>query len=235
MHSTGNRNGVPELPQLEPGVTLVEVDDYPTGPIQALVLDHLLLSDTTVQWIDTFDHIQTQSLSRLAPSRRLLERIQVARAFTPFQHYALVEDLVADSSDDSETPIVVAPALDGLYRNPDGNLSTQRASTLLVRAVAKLAGIARRHDVPVVLTRTQDDEFSAPIARAADTVIEVTDTRYGPRFASDDFETLVYPAGNGMVQTTLAFWQRILQARQPVHAAGTDSYEPTVGVSYGAN
>ncbi|ELY73429.1 hypothetical protein C487_17355, partial [Natrinema pallidum DSM 3751] len=136
---------------------------------------------------------------------------------------------------DTESPLVVAPALDGLYRNPDGNLSTKQASTLPVRAVAKLAGVARRNDVPVVLTRTRDDEFSAPIATAADAVIEVTDTQYGPRFTSDEFETLVYPVGNGMVQTTLAFWERVLEARQPVHAVSLDDSEATTGVAYGTN
>lgn len=235
MHPTETRDNVPELPQLTADVTLVEVDKQTISPVQALVLDQLLLSDTTARWIDVFDHIQTQSLSKLAPSGRILDRLQVARAFTPFQHFALVEDLAAEIASGRETPLVVAPALDGLYRDPDGRLSPQQASTLLVRAVAKLAGIARRHDVPVVLTRTRDDEFSAPIARAADSVIEVTDTKYGPRFTSDEFETLVYPVGNGMVQTTLAFWQRVLEARQPIHAVDSNGHEPTMEVAHGTN
>lgn len=235
MHSTGIRDSVPELPQLTDGVILVEVDKQAITPIQALVLDHLLLTETTARWIDVFDHIQTQSLSRLAPSERILDRIQVARAFTPFQHFALVGDLATEIASTGETPVVIAPALDGLYRDHDGNLSAQQASTLLVRAVAKLAGVARRHDVTVVLTQTRDDEFSAPIARAADTVIEITDTQYGPRFTSEEFETLVYPVGNGMMQTTLAFWQHVLEARQPVHAVSSDECEPTMGVAYGTN
>ena len=235
MHSTGTRDTIPELPSLTPGVTLVDVEGQAVGPVQTLVLDHLLLTETTARWIDVFKHVQTQSLAQLAPSGRMLDRIQVARAFTVFQHYAIVEDLADGVTADTESPLVVAPALDGLYRNPDGNLSTKQASTLLVRAVAKLAGVARRNDVPVVLTRTRNDEFSAPIATAADAVIEVTDTQYGPRFTSDEFETLVYPVGNGMVQTTLAFWERVLEARQPVHAVSLDDSEATTGVAYGTN
>ena len=235
MYSTANRDTIPELPSLTPGVTLVDVKGQAVGPVQTLVLDHLLLNETTARWNDVFEHVQTQSLAQLAPSGRMLDRIQVARAFTSFQHYALVEDLATRVTADAKSPLVVAPALDGLYRNPDGNLSMQQASTLLVRVVAKLAGVARRNDVPVVLTRVRDDEFSEPIATAVDTVIEVTDTRYGPRFTSDEFETLVYPVGNGMVQTTLAFWERVLEARQPVHAVSLDDSEATTGVAYGTN
>ncbi|WP_306055540.1 P-loop NTPase family protein [Natronococcus wangiae] len=235
MQPSRTRDRIPELPSLTAGVNLLELDEQSTAPLQALILDHLLLNETTARWIDVFEHIQTQSLSRLAPSRQMLDRIQVARAFTPFQHFALVDDLADELLSSRDAPLVVAPALDGLYRSPDGNLSTQEASALLVRAVAKLAGIARRCTVPVVLTRVQDDEFSAPVARVADTVIEVTDTPHGPRFASDGFETLVYPVGNGMVQTTFAFWQRILEARQPLHAVSTDGCESAAGVTYGTN
>lgn len=235
MQSTANRDTIPDLPTLTTGVTLVDVEGQAVGPVQTLVLDHLLLNETTARWIDVFDHVQTQSLARLAPSERILDRIQVARAFTPFQHAALVEDLVDEIAADAAAPLVVAPALDGLYRDPDGTLATQHARALLNRAVARLDEIARRYDIPVVLTRTQADEFSAPIATAADEILEIIDTRYGPRFSGDDFETLVYPVGDGLVQTTLAFWERVVEQRQPIHAVDVDDREPAVGVAYGTH
>jgi hypothetical protein len=53
-------------------------------------------------------------------------------------------------------------------------------------------------------------------------------TRFGPRFIGDEFETLVYPIENGTVQTRLAFWQRVLQTR----VSDTESAEiSTSGVS----
>jgi len=92
---------------------------------------------------------------------------------------------------------------------------------MLVRALAPLARIAREFEIPVLCTRQHDDEFSAPVEAAAATTITARQTAIGPRFVSEDFETLVYPLENGWVQTTLAFWQRVLEAREPLHSAAT--------------
>lgn len=44
------------------------------------------------------------------------------------------------------------------------------------------------------------------------------------------FETLVYPADEGTVQPTIAFWQSVLAARQPVHEAdGASTNVATIG------
>jgi hypothetical protein len=63
----------------------------------------------------------------------------------------------------------------------------------------------------VILTRTRADDYTAPVERTA-TTIEVERTRFGPRFDCEDldFETLVYPVGDGLVQTTFAFWREVL-------------------------
>jgi hypothetical protein len=52
-------------------------------------------------------------------------------------------------------------------------------------------------------------------------------TKFGPRFESNSFETLVYPDATGM-QTTLAFWCDVLRSRATAAGATT---EPTTTVS----
>jgi hypothetical protein len=157
-----------------------------------------------------------------------LERVDVARGFTPYQHTALIRSLHTQPRD--ETAVIVVPDIDARYRGDD--VQGNDGQEMLVRALAQLAGVAREHGVPVLCTRTAADEFTAPVAAAAETTYEVQETAMGPRFVGDEFETLVYPVESSLVQTTLAFWQEVLQARQPLHQATPGSNEVMVG---GAN
>jgi len=82
------------LPSLKDGVTLLDVEGGRGVPIlQSLVLDHLLLHAGPAFWVDANGHATTTTLSQIAPSRRLLDRIHVARGFTAYQHYGAVSDL----------------------------------------------------------------------------------------------------------------------------------------------
>ena len=147
MHS--NRapatNRIPELPTLDTGVTLLEPNGRTIGPLHTLVVDHVVLNRGPAYWIDTRGHARTQPLARLCSDRRLLDRIQVARAFTPFQHYSLVEHLSEHVVND--TSLLIVPAMDGLYR--DDTLRDDDVTEMLVRTLAGLAGLVREHDLPI--------------------------------------------------------------------------------------
>lgn len=201
----------PELPRLDPGVWLLETADRDLASLHSLVIDHLLLEGGTAVWIDARGRGRSQLLREIAPSPRLLDRIRIARGFTAFQHAAIVESAGAELDD--ETAMAVAPAVDSLYRDDDVRGVEPRA--LLLRSLARLARFARDHAIPVLLTRTAADHLGRPVERVAGDVLSVERTRFGPRFVADDFETLVYPSTRGPVQTTLAFWQRVLAARRP--------------------
>lgn len=238
MHETvvtttaGDRMAVPELPSLEPDCYLLEPDavgdrarrEALLTSLHGLALDEALASGGDVLWIDAQGHATTHALARVAPGDRALERVHVARAFTTHQHHTLVERLARWLRGDDDSPygvpstdrpaVVVCPALDLLYR--DGELRTGTAKRLLVRAVAALAGIARDHDVPVVATRSATTAFTRPVD-AATTTITLEQTTFGPRFECDalDFETVVYETDDDLVQTTFAFWRRVLAERHP--------------------
>ena len=222
------------FPTLKEGITLLDISDGRGVPIlQSVVVDHLLLNDDPAFWVDANGHATTTTLARIAPSRRLLNRIHVARGFTAYQHYAAVSDLPAAiaqqhristggatpntasrSHSKSDTPsLIVAPAIDARYRDED-SLADEDSETLQARTLAQLSTYASEYEIPVLLTRTANDEFTEPIVAAADQHIECEQTKMGPRFVGDDFETLVYPVDGGTYyQTTFAYWQQLLAAR----------------------
>jgi len=224
------------LPSLDDGLTLLDVAGGRSVPLlQSLVLDHLLMHDGPAVWVDVNGHATTTTLARIAPSRRLLDRIHVARGFTAYQHYGAVCNLPTavnriirnSTANDSGRPrqpqyqdgsphtpsLIVAPAVDAQYR-ADDSLGERHAATLQARTLARLRAYAEGYDVPVLFTRSERDEFTAPVARAANHHLECDHTRMGPRIRGENFETLVYPVDDGAYyQTTFAYWRQLLAAR----------------------
>ncbi|CDK40659.1 uncharacterized protein BN903_41 [Halorubrum sp. AJ67] len=225
------------LPSLNNGVTLLDVEGSRGVPIiQSLVLDHLLLHDGPAFWVDANGHATTTTLAQIAPSQRLLDRIQVARGFTAYQHYGAVCDLTAavnqsiqastannhvqdgqPTDGDGESPytpsLIVAPAVDAQYR-ADDTLGDRHANTLQARTLTRLATYADGYDIPVLVTRRTIDEFTEPVVAVADHHLECEQTRMGPRIRGEEFETLVYPVDDGAYyQTTFAYWRQLLTAR----------------------
>ncbi|WP_417750452.1 hypothetical protein [Salinibaculum salinum] len=226
------------LPSLEDGITLLDIDGSRGVPIlQSIVLDHLLMHNGPAFWVDANGHATTTTISRIAPSQRLLDRIHVARGFTAYQHYGAVCNLPAavnhciqksttgdslggrqstghDEDTSPYTPsLIVAPAIDAQYR-ADDTLGETHAKTLQARTLARLATYAEGYDIPVLVTRNERNEFTEPVATVADHYLECEQTRMGPRVVGEDFETLVYPVDDGAYyQTTFAYWRQLLAAR----------------------
>jgi hypothetical protein len=217
-----------DLPDLDSVVTLLETDSDVRPPLQALTIDEVLLSgasgDSTATWVETGQYAQTTSLHDLAPSPRILDRIRIARGFTAFQHHALIRKAIDQL--DATSVILVAPGLDAPYRESD--LPTERAQSLLVRVLAHLARVSRQYNIPVLVTRTGTDALGEMVVELAADTLTYRETRCGPRFEGSTHETLVYDVGNGFVQTTLAYWQQVLDSRQPLYAS-QDSAVPNRG------
>jgi hypothetical protein len=202
------------LPALDSGVTLLEYSSAVDTVIHALAVDHLLLSGGDAVWIDPGTHAQTGPLTELAPSNRILDRTQIARGFTPFQHLDLLRSLPDLCTND--TSLVIVPDIDRYYR--DESLFADEGKEMLLSGIASLGAVAREDDVPVLLTQTTEDTFTEPIRTAADQLLTCEQTPFGPRFQTPDDETLVYPVEGGRwVQTTLSFWTDILAAREPLY------------------
>ncbi|WP_232700573.1 hypothetical protein [Halobacterium wangiae] len=205
---------MPDLPSLESGLTLLETpDSHGIDAIHTLVIDHVLLNSGPAYWVDSGHHAVTSRLRELAPSDRVLDRVQVARGFTPYQHTSLIRRLRTSLQD--EVSMLIVPVVDYHYRDDDVRGYDPQA--MLTRGLAELARIARDHDIPVLLTRHGADEFSEPIAAIAEHSLEYRRTKFGPRFEGEGMETLMYDLSDGWVQTTWAFWQEVLQERKSLY------------------
>lgn len=158
---------------------------------------------------------------------RILERIHVARAFTPWQHLSLLGDL-GDAVSEG-TGLVVLPEFDGFYRSDE--VSDTEGERMLAEGVSLVADLVEERDVSVLVTRTRDDDLSAPVAELADERVTYERTQFGPRFVGGEFETLVYDVGDGVVQTTLAFWAQVLQERHPSLASADGDTDTTPEVN----
>lgn len=215
---------VPTLPTLDSEVTVLATEGRTTGALQSLVLDHMLLSDGTALWVDARGNAATTSLARIAPSKRTLDRIHVARGFTAFQHYSIVDDLPSEITE--ETSLIVAPSVEWFYANDD--LRSGEGEAMLRDAMATLQELAATHDVPVLVSRATAGELGACVLEYVDTELECITTSFGPRFVGDDFDTLVFEC-NGGVQTTFAFWRRVLEHRHSMQASGVPQEVSPVG------
>ncbi|MFB6294532.1 MAG: hypothetical protein ABEI97_02120, partial [Candidatus Nanohaloarchaea archaeon] len=192
---------------IDTGITLVNTDSRATGVLQSLVLNHLIVYGGGARWIDSKGHARTDTMHRLAPNQHLLDKIQVARAFTPQQHFALVEDLAI--AVDRETTLMVLPDVNTFYAADD--LMTGEREEMLHAALQNVHDTVERYRIPALITTSDCGEALSYVAEAyADAVIDCRMTEHGPYFSSDRFETLVYP-GNGYVQTTLTLFQHLLQ------------------------
>ena len=221
-----------DLPELTPGVTLVDVDDdLGVAPVQALLLDQVLGGDGPAFWVDGANRANTTRLRELAPGDHVLDRIEVARGFTAHQHTSLL-DRLAGRLDARGTPsTVVATGLDGMYRGAD--IADELAEQMFIRAIASLARVARVHGVPVIVTRSHEDGFSRPLRRAATAHLQCRSTPFGPQYedAVGDKKTLVYHTDDGWMQTTLAYWREVLEHRARMHDSSSLEHTPgPVGV-----
>jgi hypothetical protein len=182
-------------------------------------------------------------MARLAPSMRVLDRVRVARAFTVWQHYSLLDDLgdvlAATDATDAVGPgrehasLVVVPEIDWFYRA--GDLRRGEGRRMFAEAVARVSELAVESEIPILVTRTADDRLTRPLSDSITETIRCELTRFGPRFSGAEFETLVYPVGNGLVQTTLAYWRRVLVERHPAVAAGSAPSAPREVSALGSN
>jgi hypothetical protein len=221
------------LPELDSGIALLEYSSAIETVIHALAVDHLCCSGGDAVWIDPGTHAQTAPLTELAPSDRILDRIRVARGFTPFQHLDLLRALPDMCTE--KTSLVVVPDIDRSYR--DESLIADEGKEMLLSGIASLAAVAREHDLTVLLTQATHDAFSEPVRTAVDQHLTCEQTPFGPRFQTPDDETLVYPVEGGRwVQTTLSFWADILAAREPLYDQPLgESPNPLEVSSCGAN
>ncbi len=195
------------VPALEPEVTLLR-----GGPaaLHRLAVAELTRGRTAALWIDPGRAVSTYALYDLAPSRRPLRGLRIARAFTAYQHHALVRELVQRAS--PRTQLVVLPGVADLYRDDD--VPDYERAALFEAAVSVCAELADSLEVPVLLSDDGDDELAAIAAEYAAVEVDVEPTAQGLAFRGAGLETLGY-WGPGYWQTTIPYWVDLFGVADP--------------------
>jgi len=200
------------VPRLESGLTVLERPERRSTALHRLVLAELGRRDGGAFWLDARNEASTYALYDLATTRRRLDGLRVARAFTAYQHHSLVRAVARNASPDTE--LLVAPCLTSLYR--DDGVPDREAADLLESSLTILGELADVLDVPILVTADADgpaggDSLDALLADHADAEIECTRTSAGLKYASDGFETTVY-LSDGYWQTTIPYWVELFGA-----------------------
>ncbi len=193
---------VQRLPSLCEGVNLLRPDKQKKEALASLVLDYLIRNKGKTVWIDSCNYASTHLMHRLTPDPRLLDKIEVARAFTPYQHFSLIENLI--DKIDRDTSLVVAPVFDYLYSDS----ARWEGKKMAMSAIEYIDDVVDQYNIPVLLT--ESGTYTSIIKDYIEETIECRTTSMGARFLGSNFETLVYPK-NGGIQTTLELWRLILE------------------------
>jgi len=98
MRSNTQPTRIPELPTLGGKYTQFIATEDTRSVLATLAVDHTLLNDGPLYWIDACNYATTDAVMSVAPNPRMLDRIHVARGFTAYQHRKIVESLYTVTS-----------------------------------------------------------------------------------------------------------------------------------------
>ncbi len=189
------------LPRLEKGVNLLKHNGSQRA-LHALVINQLILSREEALWLDTGNTCSTHIISRITPEQNILEKITVARAFNPYQHHKISENLSKEINE--STSLLVLPLLDHLYHKKIAD-KRERIKTLH-STLENIHHTTDKHDLTTIITASGASNLDF----MADNVIKCRETRQGLKFKSKNFSTLTY-TGPGYIQTTLKLWEILLK------------------------
>ncbi|WP_097378980.1 P-loop NTPase family protein [Natrinema ejinorense] len=217
---------------LEPGTTLLNVPSPRSEIVHRLVCERLAADAAggSAYWIDARSAASAHALYDCASSPRVLENLQVARAFTAYQHHSLVRDIARRA--EPGTALLVAPNVAAPYRDDD--LAAWEREPLLAATLEILSELGAVLDCPVLVTSADsggedgsaDDATAAsgPVAEYADTTVDCVRTREGLRLERvDEGEATGATAGywhGTQWQTTIPYWVELCGA--------VDAFDPVV-------
>ena len=189
-------------PSLEEGITLVEKPEN-VPVFQALVAEELDYSSGSAVWIDVKNESSTYALSSMG-SRELMDRVYIGRAFTPFQHNQLIQNI--ESSVQEDTELLVLPNFSFLYL--DGQVNEYEARELFESSWKKIKQVQKKYDLKVIVSMPDEmDEFNYIVEVEANSKLDIESNSKGLRYSSEEFEQLIYRE-QGLIQTTIPFWRR---------------------------
>ncbi|MCU4972664.1 hypothetical protein OB955_07920 [Halobacteria archaeon AArc-m2/3/4] len=191
--------------EADTGLTVCHVPSVRSTVVHRLVCSQLA-DGQRGYWIDARNTASTHVLYDCAASPRALEGLQIARAFTAYQHHSLVRRVARVA--DSETALLVAPNVVDRYRDDD--LREYEREELLAATLTILGELGHALDCPVLVTAA-DEDAGAAVSEYADHEIECLETREGIRLEGEGVQTDGYWHGSYW-QTTIPYWVEVCGA-----------------------
>lgn len=188
------------LPEPSSGITCLQVTE-PKSPAIYELVTHWMTAERPSFWIDSRNVANTYRLYEGVRADRVLSGLQIARAFTAYQHYTLCQQLLQSVT--PHTELVCLPNLTSLYRDDD--VSEYERATLIDTVCDGVAELAATYDLPIVVSTIHDDEIAEPLLSRAERTIHCEQTPFGVRYEGDDVDTTVYRDGPHW-QTTIPYW-----------------------------
>lgn len=194
------------LPQLDPGINLLIKKTQENLGIQSLAIRHMMQDKRPGYWIDSKERASTTTMNRIIPDPDILKRIKVARAFTPHQHYTLIQKLRQKIN--YGDALVVVPETNWHYRDQ----KTGPKKRMIKQEINTLQELTNKYNVPILLSLHKDttQQTKQLYQKISHRIIRHERTRMGPKFSTDNYNTYFYPA-NGYIQTTIDFWTHLLK------------------------
>lgn len=197
-------NNVQTIREPSPGINRVEISE--DIPIFQLILgQHLTNTTEKAIWIDSGNEASTYALSS-AGSPELLERVQIGRAFTAFQHYHIVNRI--EEFLEPETGYIILPNIDQQYKT--GNISENEMKDLFLDLLYKIESIkSERPEIKILYSLFDESphEINSELRQVTDNSIEIKKNSQGLKSNSKGKDRLYYKK-QGCIQTTISFWKR---------------------------
>ncbi len=125
-------------------------------------------------WIDTGNESSTYALNSFSPE--LMDKVWIGRAFTPFQHHSLVDQLNEFTMENIE--ILVLPNITMLYT--EGKVREWEARELFDESCYKLKQIRQERNLKVLISGKGFPDLIEP---DVDQTIEVEETDQGLKYS----------------------------------------------------
>lgn len=163
------------VPGLDVGVNLLETSAHRTTALHQIALSHLDETGGLGIWFDARGNASTYLLAREFHAKPNLE---IARAFTAYQHYELIRTLPGDIPRNTE--LVVCPCVTSLYRDDD--VPDWEGEKYLESALAILDETATVTGLPILVSCVTDTDLIGVVREVATQTITVEKTGLGYRF-----------------------------------------------------
>ncbi len=161
------------------------------GVFQEIIAQNLDRLSTAI-WLDVGNEASTYQLAA-ETDEETLDRVQVARAFTPYQHNTLANTI--GEMTESSTEMLILPNVDVLYHE----LSSWEKRQMMKDSWAEIKRLTRSEQLKTVYSvRSRKETPSTVLESAGNFILDLEEERKKKYYYRD----------RGSLQTTMNYWRK---------------------------